>query len=754
MKEYSMVGKSVPRIEGREKVTGRAKYCTDVVLPRMLYAKVLRSKYPHARILSIDTNEAERLPGVEAVITAEDTTKQRIEAIVRGIPDFEPLAVDKVRYIGQEVAAVAAEDELIAEEALKLIKVEYEELPAVFDPEEAMKPGAPQIHDVERNIVGEFATEFGDVERGFKEADYILEDRFSTQYFHMCHLEPTVCMASFDSSGKLTFYDNHGDPFRELRLAAKALGIPASKAKTIQKFMPGNGGSWQGDLSPYLITALLAKKSGRPVRLVYTREEELIATRPRMPLITYVKTGVKKDGTFTARHFRVVSTAGANAGYAPIMTPTGLVDTAGLYRCPNVRLEGTCVYTNTMPTGPARAFGIQQPQFAQESHLDRVTAELGMDPIELRLKNAIRTGDVSVCGQQVRSCGLQECIEKVAEYSGWKQKRANKQPNRGIGMACIMDHCDNRESDFGGSIAYVKILEDGRVRIISGEFEWGQGAHTVLCQVVAEELGIPIEIIEFSELDTDDVPYTLGPYGGGRMMTTAVPAMAMAAAEAKKELLATAAQLLGVRFIPDLEIKDQRVVVRGTPGKGVSIADVAYYARYAGKELIGKGVYDPGKPILDLKTLYSDYSSGYIFYAQVAEVEVNPETGQVKVLNIANAVDIGKALNPMFIVGQSEGGVSQDLGMALMEGIMYDQGIVMNPNFMDYKVLTAMDMPPVKTFLIESNEVEGIYGAKGCAHTGIATAPAIANAIYNAVGVRIKDLPITPMKILEALEEK
>ena len=753
MEELSIVGKSVPRIEGVEKVTGKAKYCTDVVLPKMLHAKVLRSKYPHARILSIDTSEVEKLPGAKAVITAGDTTKQKIEVIVRGIPDFEPLAMDKVRYVGQEIAAVAAEDELIAEEALRLIKVDYEELPAVFDPEEAMKPEAPLIHDVERNIIGEFATEFGDVEIGFREADYIFEDRFSTQYFHMCHLEPTVCIASFDSFGKLTFYDNHADPFRQLRLAAKALGIPASKAKTIQKFLPGNGGSWQGDLSPYVITALLAKKTGRPVRLVYTREEELSATRPRLPVITYVKTGVKKDGTFTARHFRVVSTAGASAGYAPIMTPTGLVDTAGLYRCPNVRLEGKTVYTNTAPTGPARAFGIQQPQFAQEAHLDRVAEELGIDPIELRLKNAIRTGDVSVCGQNVRSCGLQECIEKVADYAGWKQKRANKQPNRGMGMACIMDHCDNRESDFGGSIAYVKVLEDGRFRIISGEFEWGQGAHTVLCQVAAEVLGVPMEIMEFSELDTDVVPYTLGPYGGGRMMTTGVPAVAMAAAEAKKELLATAAHLLGARFVPDLEIKDQQIVVRGT-SKSVSIADVAHYARYAGKEIVGKAVYDPGKPILDLKTLHSDYSSGYIFYAQVAEVEVDPETGRVMVLNIANAVDIGKAFNPMFIIGQSEGGVSQDLGMALMEGIMYDQGMVMNPNFMNYKVLTSMDMPPVKTFLVESNTAEGIYGGKGCGHTGIATAPAIANAIYNAVGVRIKDLPITPMKILKALEEK
>lgn len=756
MKELSIVGKSVPRIEGVEKVTGRAKYCIDVELPRMLHAKVLRSRYPHAKILSIDTNKAKKLPGVVAIITAEDTTKQKIEVIVRGIPDFEPLAVDKVRYAGQEIAAVAAEDELTAEEALRLIKVEYEELPAVFDPEEAMKPGAPKVQDAERNIAGEFANEFGDVKKGFKEADYIFEDRFSTQYFHMCHMEPTVCIASYDNSGKLTFYDNHADPFRQLRLASKALGIPASQARTIQKFMPGNGGAWQGDLSPYVITALLAKKSGRPVRLVYTREEELIATRPRLPVITYIRTGVKKDGTFTARHFRVVSTAGASAGYAPIMTPTGLVDTAGLYKCPNVRLEGKCVYTNTMPTGPARAFGIQQPQFAQESHLDRVAEELGIDPIEFRLKNAIRTGDVSVCGQNVRSCGLQECIEKVADYAGWKKKKTKtkKQPNRGIGMACIMDHSDNRESDFGGSIAYVKILEDGRVRIISGEFEWGQGAHTILCQVVAEVLGIPMEIIEFSELDTDAVPYTLGPYGGGRMMTTGVPAVVMAAEEAKKELLATAAQMLGVRFLPDLEIKDQKIVVRGNPGKSVSIAEVAYYARYAGKEIVGKGVYEPGKPILDLKALYGDYSSGYIFYAQVAEVEVDPETGQVKVLSIANAVDIGKAFNPIFIIGQSEGGVSQDLGMALMEGTSYDQGIVMNPNFTDYKVLTAKDMPPVKTFLIESNAAEGLYGGKGCGHTGIATTPAIANAIYNAVGVRIKELPITPMKIIKALEEK
>lgn len=756
MQELSLVGRSVPRVDALEKVTGSAKYGVDLELPRMLHAKVLRSKHPHARILSIDTSEAEKLPGVRAVVTAKDVLKEKFVVAPTGVPDAYPLAVDKVRYVGQEIGAIAAEDELTAEEALGLIKVEYEELPAVFDPEEAIKPGAPKIHDKERNINWEVDTEYGDVATGFKEADYIVEGRFAMQYVHSCHLQPTLCIASFDSSGKLTFWENSNDAYFRHRLIAKALGIPASKVKIIQKFMGGNFGSSQCESSPYVITALLAKKTGRPVRLVNTRAEEFMSARPRMPIITYLKTGVKKDGTLTARHFRVIATNGGYSGYGPMMLVRGFAACVGLYRCPNVRFEGKCVYTNTVPVGAYRAFGATQQIFAVESHMDAIAEELGMDPVDLRLKNATKTGDVTVVGQKIGSCGLQECIEKVTEYTRWGDKRVKKQPNRGIGMACTMYDSDSRIADFGGSVAYVRVWEDGRVEISSGEYEWGQGSHTVLSQIVAEELGVPLDAVDFPELDTELRPYSLGPYGGGRVTITAGHAVRLAAIDARRQLFALAAKMLGVRP-EELELKDQKIFVSRAPEKAVSIADAADYGKYGlpGAEVIGKGVYDPDTVLPDLKKFYGNYSSAYSFHAQIAEVEVDPETGRVKLLSLASAVDLGKAINPMAAEGQVEGGVAQEIGTALTEEIKYEKGIVINPDFTDYKISTAMDIPPIKSFLIETNEPNGPYGAKGFGQaTGMPTAAAIANAVYNAVGVRVRGLPITPDKVLKALEEK
>jgi CO/xanthine dehydrogenase Mo-binding subunit len=549
------------------------------------------------------------------------------------------------------------------------------------------------------------------------------------------------------------------DPFMYRRLLAKALGITPSKVRIIQGFIGGNFGHCQCDLAHYVITALLAKKTGRPVRLMNTREEELIATRPRQPVITYLKTGVKKDGTLTARHIKTISNSGSYCGYAPQMMVTGLAEFAGLYgRCPNVKLEGKCVYTNTLPTSPSCCFGIKQPMFAQESLMDMIAEELALDPIELRLKNTVRAGDVTMVGQKIDSCGLQECLEKLAEYTGWKEARAKKQPNRGIGVALTMSHSDGMgrmQGQFGGDIAYVQVLEDGRVKIISGEFEWGQGAHTVLSQMVAEELGVPLEAVEFSDFNTDVLPHTLGPYGEGRVTLVAGHAVILAARDAKRQLLAIAADILDVGS-EDLEMKEQKIFVRGTPEKAVSIADVASYGRYsvAGAEVIGKGVWEPDTALLDLHKVYGNYSSGYIFYAQVAEVEVDPETGRVKILNFAAGNDVGKAINPMYVEGQSEGDIGREIGVALMEEIEYDQGIVMNPNFTNYRLPTAMDIPPIKTFIVESNEPKGPYGAKGTSHPGMPTPAVLANAVYNAVGVRIKELPITPMKVLKALEER
>jgi len=759
MEELSIIGKSKPRVHAWEKVTGHAKYASDIDLPGMLHAKVLRSEHPNARILNIDTSEAEHYPGVKAVITAEDTPQIKVETTWLGRQDRYPIAVDRVRYIGEEIAAVAAEDELTAEEALGLIKVDYEVLPAVFDPEEAMKPGAPKIHDdVDNNIIHQVDVEYGDVEKGFKEADYIFEDRFSTSYTHICPIEPTVHIASFDSLGKLTFWENSFDPFLYRRLLVKALGITASKIRIRQNFMGGNHGHAQTDLANYVISAFLAEKAGRPVRLVNSREEELGATRPRQPVITHLKYGFKKDGTLTARKIRTVVNAGPYSGFASQMTSTGLAVATGFYaRCPNIKLEALCAHTNTLPVSPSRCFGIKQVQFAQESMMDMIAEKLDMDPLELRERNAVGPGDVTMIGQKIGSCGLKEGMESL-ESTGWKEKKKNKRPNRGIGIACAMSHSDGvgqMQGQFGGDIVYVQILEDGRARIISGEYEWGQGSHTVLSQMVAEDLDIPFENVEFCEFDSDVLPHTLGPYGEGRITLVTGNAVRLAVKDAKNQLLNLAAEMLEANA-DDLEMKDQKIYVKGSTEKAVSIADVASYGRYAvaGAEIIGKGVWEPDTELLDLHKIYGNYSSGYIYYANMVEVEVDPQTGKVKLLDSTLSMDVGKAINPMSVEGQGQGDVGQEMGIAMTEELIHENGLVLPQNFIDYKLPTAMDVAPIKINLIESNEGKGPYGAKGCAHGGLPTPAAIANAVYDAVGVRIKDLPITPAKILKALEKK
>ena len=390
--------------------------------------------------------------------------------------------------------------------------------------------------------------------------------------------------------------------------------------------------------------------------------------------------------------------------------------------------------------------------------MDIIADKLKIDPFELRLKNAVRTGDVTMMGQEIDSCAIEECLEKVADYTGWKEKMANKQPNRGMGMALTMSHSDGMgrmEGQFGGDVAYVKVLEDGRVRVISGEYEWGQGSHTVLSQMAADELEVPLESVEWCDFDSDVLPHTLGPYGEGRITFVGGHAVILAARDARKQLFELAAEMLGVKSSA-LEMKDQKIFVIQAPEKVVSIADVASYGRYAvaGAEIIGKGAWEPSTALLDMDKIYGNYSSGYIFYAQAVEIEVDPGTGQVKILNFATGNDVGKAINPMYVDGQSEGDIARELGVALMEELKYDRGKVVTTDFTNYKVPTALDVPLIKSFTIESNEPKGPHGAKGCAHVGMPTPALLANAIYNAVGVRIRELPLTPEKVLKALDEK
>jgi len=763
MEGLSVIGKATQNIHAYKKVTGRATYASDLEIPRMLHVKVHRSERAHAKILSIDTSEAEKLPGVKAVITAKDTNKKKFETVWRGIVDRYPLATDRVRYIGEEIAAVAADTELIAEEAVNLIKVEYEDLPTVFDAEEAMGPDAPQIQDVPNNVIPgiwDIDATHGDMEKGFAEADHIFEDRFTTHFSSPCNLEPTVCIAQYDEDDNLVFWENSTDPFQNHRLVAKALEIPGSKIRVKQEFKAGGFCHWQMGLIQYMITAYLAKKVGRPVKFVNSREEELYATRPRGPVITYLKTGVKNDGTITARQVKLINGMGGYADYGPIMLLTSLPGTVGAYSSPNVRLQGKVVYTNTLPTGPSRNFGTKGPQFATESQLDMIADKLGIDPIEFRRKNAVKAGTTGPGGEKIDTCGLQECLDNAKEHIRWDEIRKDKTSSRGVGISVTMNHGEVREGPFGGSVASVMIMEDGRIRIVTGEFEWGQGAHTLFAMIVAEELGVPVEDVEVSPLDTGELPYTLGPYGSGRVTPTGAPAIKIAAIDARNKLFQVAGHMMEANP-EDLELKDQKVCVKGSEEKGIPMDKVARFARYnqtgplQGEMITGRGTYDPPTGYLNPKTMKGNFSQSYIFGAEAAEVEVDTETGQVNLLNYVISPDIGKIINPLAAEGQAHGGVATDMAYTMLEQLVMKDGLIQNPNFTDYKFPTAMDVPRTKAIFVEPHCPLGPYGAKGgTSFFGMGAFSAIPNAIYNAIGVRIMDLPVTPEKILKGLKEK
>ncbi len=759
MKEYRIIGKRVPRLDAKELVTGKAKYSGDIVLPMMLQGKILRSPYPHARILHIDTSKAERMPGVKAVVTRRDVPqRKRLHWYIR--PGKEIEDGDKVRCIGDEVAGVAAVDETLAEEALGLIGVEYEELPAVFDPEEAMKPGAPQIYDdVKNNIVIDEIIERGDVEKGFKEADVIVEESFTTQPVVHSHLETIPTVASWDASGKLTIWIGSMWPAGERADLADTLDIPLSKVRVINCFVGGAFGNRARLSQQTVFAAVLARQAGRPVKIVNTREEEYMTGPYRMGVKFQWKLGARRDGTITAEHVKAIADAGVRtqAVCRGIMIGMTLRSNA-LYRYNNVRWELKAAWTNKTRTTMFRGFGTAQPTFARESMMDILAKKLGMDTAGLKLKNAIRTGDVTVHGWQINSGGLSDCIKKTTESAGWKEKRTKKIPGRGIGIASIAHETEWRSGEgFLGCTAFVRILPDGRVNVMTGEAEYGQGGDTACGMVVAEELGIPLDWVEVTRIDTDISPYGVGPWGS-RLLYFETAATRLAALDAKRQLFEIASRMLPAK-VEDLEIGDEKVKIIGSSGRAVSIAEVAQAATYArgGAFITGKGTVDSDAESFTKATKYYGRSAlATYFDTAVAEVQVDTETGEIKVLNLTVASDCGKAINLLSLEGQIQGATAMGIGSAFFEERITQEGRMLNSTLTSYQVPTALDIPSIKMLLVESMEPSNPYGAKGAGEsTGIdSTAPAIANAIFDAIGVRIKSLPITPEKILKALEGK
>jgi CO/xanthine dehydrogenase Mo-binding subunit len=758
--ELRVVGHNVPRVDALEKVTGTAQYIADVRLPHLLEAKVLRSPYPHARVLHVDTAAARRLPGVYAVVTGEDTPKRKWGSFQQ---DQYPLAVDKVRYVGDEVAAVAAVDAATALEALALIKVDYEELPAVFDPEEAMAPGAPLIHDHKPgNIATHFKIERGDPDGALAAADLVIEDAFESRMQWHASIETIGSVAQFSPRGKLTLWMNCATIFMARTRIAWALGLDLSDVRVIQSAVGGAFGGKSCDDNNAMICGLLAMKAGRPVRLINGRVEEFMATRPRPAMKIWVRMGFKRDGTISGKDLKVITDNGAYSAKGVAVGGVTALRHDGMFLNNDLRSELYVVHTNKVGTGAFRGFGNPDAAFAIDGVLDQAAEALGIDPVELALTNMIESNHVSPHGQEITSCELKTCVHEAARLIGWQEKRATHAggdgagPRRGLGIASSIHVAGKRHfGDFDGASVVVNVNLDGKVHIWSGEGETGPGATTVFAQIAAEEIGVPFEDVTVSQADTDTTTYAQGSYGS-RTTYIAGNAVRDGARQVKEEILATAAEMLEVAP-DDLEIKDGVVSVVGVPGeRSVTVAEVAYRRLYrrGGRPISAMGTWDPPSATQDAER-YGNESGSYNFCSHAVELEVDPDTGKFTILKYVAASDAGTVVFPIGAEGQNEGGLAQGIGYAVTEEPAIEEGRLVNPSFADYKLPCIADMPPFEQVFVPSHEPTGPFGAKGIGEIGLdPVAPAIASAIHQAVGVRIKSLPITPEKVLWALRAK
>lgn len=754
-KAFRLVGYRVPRVDARDKATGRTRYSADIQVHGALYGKVLRSPYPHARILNVDVSRAERLPGVRAVVTHADTPGILHGSYSSGIKDELILAKERVRYVGDEVAAVAATDPDIAMEALDLIGVDYEPLPGYFHPEEAMAEGAVSIHPVDRNIASQRLIVRGDPDAGLREAALVLEDRFETDLQIHAYLEPVACIVEYDSRDRFHLWAPLQNPSWSRIIFSEAMNLPIGRFHCLQTPI---GGAFGGKLEQklYLIGFLLARKAKRPVRLENTREEEFQSSMPRVPMVIYLKMGMRKDGKITAKTHRIVADSGAYAKYAPGVVNLGTYRIDGLYRMQNVRNESILVYTNRPPTSAFRGFGNPQITFAVESMIDMLSRELGLDPLEVRLKNAARPGDITAHGFRFTSCGFKESLEELKRMMDYQRFTREQGRDEGVGLSGTTHVCGNRGFFplFDGSTAIVRVDEGGNVRVIPGETDVGQGLLTTFAVIAAEALGVSLDRIKVDDGDTDLSAFGLGTWGD-RATFIGGNAVRLAALEAKKDILRVAADMFDAN-VDDLDLQEDRIFVKGTPSRKLDFVEVAARAVYTrgGSPIIGKGTFIPDSEGAD-STLYGNISGTYAFGAQGCKVRVDRKTGEVEILEFYAAHDVGRAINPMACEGQIEGSVAQGIGYGLLEKVEYKDGVMLNPGFLHYRVPTALDVPKISTALIESIDPAGPFGAKGVAEPSMTpTAACIVNAIYDAVGVRMKELPATPEKILRGLRER
>lgn len=755
--KYHLIGANIPRVDANAKVTGDAIYIEDIKLPNMLYGRILRSPYPHAKILNIDTSRAKSHAGVKKVITAQDLPRILFGMFPMSADQY-PLAMDKVRHYMEGIAAVAAVDEDTAEEALQKIVVEYEPLKPIFNPEEAIKPGASLIHDLHKNNISLRITKtVGNIDEGFKISDYIREDTFRTAPQNQAAIEPHGCISRWELDGSLIHWSTTQAPFLLQRGLAKMMGLDMDRVRVITTIVGGGFGG-KSEMYPHnIISAHLSRITGKPVIIMLSREEVFHATVQRHPMILTLRTGVKKDGTLICQDLKIIADGGAYAGTGPMALTTARTSLLLPYRLQSYHYDAIRALTNKPIGGPYQGHGGPQAHFAIESQLDIIAEELRLDPLDIRIKNFVYVGCDHPEKYSILSCGLNECSEFIEKSLNWRERKGKLSEGHGLGLAFSGSTSGMVFLPHAATGITIQINMGGGVNIFSGGADIGQGMDTVVCQVVAQELGIGMEDVRIITGDTASTPFDRGSYGTGGAMRLGNAALA-AAKDVKKKLL----EIIALKFEtpPDnIEFGNGKIYVKGNSENGVDFKEAIKIYRYAGKSmpLVATGSYEPA--IADINTLRREggnISPTYCFMGTGFEVEVDKETGEVKILKAVIGDDTGRVINKAGQEGQMEGALSKGIGMAIYEDLPHENGKYINASFADYSLPTPLDEPrEVNWANIETIDPCGPFGAKSAGEqVKTPVTPALANAIYDAVGVRMTELPITPEKILKALWQK
>ena len=750
-RDYTIIGTRMTRTDSLAKVTGSANFTADLKFPRMLCAKVLRSPHPHAKILNIDTSRALRLPGVKAVVTAADAYGVKW-GVFKYTQDHPMIAVDRVRYVGEDVAGVAAVDEETALLALDLIQVDYEPLPAVFDPDEAMKEGAPLIHEeYANNINVHVHIEVGEVDEAFARAHLVREDTFHAAGEAYSTLEPYAVLASY-ANGYLDLWVPNAGPHVRAKALSNLLKMPLNKVRVRHINVGGHFGS-RSEVSPGdLVTSLLSIKAGCPVKLILTREENATCTRQVHDIKATIKTGVKKDGTITAKEFRAVYDGGAYSSTGPIAASIPYYVYEEAYRFPNVRYDGYRVITNK---GIRGMYGAHGRAFlgGNEMQLDMIAQELGMDPMEIRLKNGLKVGEETATKSVIISGGLEEPIRRAAEQANWTEKRVGLNEGEGIGMGCIAVMCGFPMGFRSGSACYVKLNDDGQATIVTGICDTGMGNESMAIQIASEVLGIPVEDINLVNADTEVTNLDPGAYSQAASFVGG-NAVKRACEDAKRQILGFAAGKMN-HPEEDLDIRDRTIVSKTDPSKSMPLRWVVREAFFQGKPIVATGAYMPKVDFQRewIKNPYGQMAGTFSFGCSVAEVTVDKETGQIRIPHFVAAHDCGNPINTMALEGQIEGSVQQAGVAVLTEEMRWSEGLLLNPDLLEYKMPLACDMPEIEPVIVCSNDPEGPFGAKeGGLTTRMNAYSAVVCAAHNALGVPLNEFPLTPDRVLKAVD--